>query len=185
MTKNELRKRYLDKRMSLSLEEVRKWSEKIAEHVLSFVEEQNVQTVFLYAAFQNEPETESLIKKLLVLGKNVALPRCEKYGRMTMLRVTDISSLSPGAYGILEPKETEAVLPEAADLVLIPGCVFGRDMTRLGYGGGYYDRYLPLCTKAIKAGLCYEISLKDTLPTENFDVKMDCIITEKGLMNNL
>jgi len=179
MNKQKLRKEFLEKRMALSKSLVQAWSEDIEKQVLELVLEKNFQVIFLYAAFRNEPETKSLLKQLIALGKTVALPKCISKGEMTMYRVTDISTLQSGAYGILEPTETEVAMPEAADLVLVPGCAFGRDMTRLGYGGGYYDRYLPLCTKAVKAGLCYENCLTETLPTDSFDAVMDCVITEK------
>ncbi len=185
MTKQALRKQYIALRNNQPAEKLADWSSRIASYVLQLIEDKNLTVIMLYAAFRNEPETRDLIWRLLNLGKTVALPKCEKGGVMTAYQVETLEQLRPGTYGILEPEETKPVLPERFDLVLVPGCAFGRDMTRLGYGGGYYDRYLPKCQSAIKIGLCYEICLTDSLPMENFDIQMDYLITENGVVNNL
>ncbi len=183
--KKAIRKAFLEKRNALSKETVSEWSAAIEENILQLVKEKNFQVIFAYASFRNEPDMFSLLKKLLAMGKTVALPKCKAKGKMTMYRVSDISDLQPGAYGILEPPEHTPVLPEQADLVLCPGCAFSVEMERMGYGGGYYDRYLPKCSKAVFAGVCYEICVTDALPTEESDVKMDCLITDKGLVNKV
>ncbi|MBR7163484.1 MAG: 5-formyltetrahydrofolate cyclo-ligase [Clostridia bacterium] len=185
MNKQEIRRAYLKKRSSLSAETVRRWSEAIEKHILQFVCENNFQVILAYAAFRNEPETLHLLETLLAQGKTVALPKCGKNGQMTMYRVTDISSLQEGAYGILEPAKGEIILPEESELVLVPGCAFSRENERLGYGGGYYDRYLPACAEAVLVGICYEMCMADALPVDAFDVTMDYIITEKGLVNKV
>lgn len=183
--KKAMRKAFLEKRNALTGETVNKWSSAIEENILQLVSEKNFQVIFAYASFRNEPETFSLIGKLLKMGKTVALPKCEAKGQMTMYRVSDVSELRSGAYGILEPPEHTPIAPEQADLVLCPGCAFSVKMERMGYGGGYYDRYLPKCSKAFFAGVCYEFCVTDALPTEENDVKMDCLITEQGLVNKV
>ncbi len=180
-----IRKEFLEKRSVLPLETVEAWSEKIERHILQFVAETEFRVIFLYADFRNEPKTLGLIQKLLSRGCTVALPKCSKKGKMTMYRVKRIEDLSAGAFGILEPPEDEVIAPAMAGLVLVPGCAFSHDMKRLGYGGGYYDRYLPLCKNAVRVGVCYNLCLTDALPVDDFDVEMDCIITETGLVNNL
>lgn len=185
MNKQELRKQFLEKRKAAPCEERLLWPRKIENHVIHLVTERRYETVFLYVAFRNEPETESIIRRLLLMGKTVAVPKCGANGEMTMHKITSFSDLSPGAYGIFEPSNNAPVSPDAADLVLVPGCAFGRDMTRLGYGGGYYDRFLLKCTKACKVGVCFSISVTETLPVGEFDVKMDCVLTENGLVNKL
>lgn len=183
--KKAIRKEFLEKRNALPAETVEAWSEEIEKHILQFVDATEFRVVLLYADFRNEPKTSGLIQKLLDRGCTVGLPKCGKKGKMTMYRVTSTDELTVGAYGILEPSENEIILPALAGLVLVPGCAFSHDMKRLGYGGGYYDRYLPLCKNAVRMGVCYNISLTETLPTDEYDVEMDCVITETGLVNNL
>lgn len=185
MNKQAIRKEFLEKRNALPAETVQAWSSEIEKHILQFVSATEFRVVFLYADFRNEPKTLGLIEKLLDMGCTVGLPKCGKKGKMTMYRVKSTDDLSAGAYGILEPPEDESLAPVLAGLVLVPGCAFSYDGKRLGYGGGYYDRFLPLCKNAIRVGVCYNISLANALPVDDFDVEMDCLITETGLVNNL
>ncbi len=185
MNKQELRKLFLEKRKAVSQEERLLWSSQIESHVINLVLERGYETVFLYVSFRNEPETEAIISRLLSMGKTVAVPKCGKNGEMTMHKITSPEDLCPGAYGIPEPVCEAPVLPKEADLILVPGCAFGRDMNRLGYGGGYYDRYLPECKKACKVGVCFSNCVTEALPADSYDVKMDCLVTENGLVNKL
>jgi len=139
----------------------------------------------LYASFRSEPETMHLLEKLLERNVCVALPKCRKNGIMEAFIVKDVCSLQSGTYGILEPQEEFHVPPEEISLVLVPGCAFGKDGSRIGYGGGYYDRFLLQCKQAVKVGLCYSSCLANRLPREKFDVAMDVVITEQGVVNKL
>ena len=101
---------------------------------------------------------------------------------MAMHAITRWEQLETGKFGILEPPERITASPTDFDVVVVPGCAFGRDMSRLGYGGGYYDRYLPQCTKAKRVGICFDACLTDSVPSESFDCKMDFVITENGTL---
>ena len=185
ITKESLRRQFLAKRQALPPEMRRALSRRMAENVLAFVTEKNIDTVMLYAAFRDEPETELLARRLLGLGKSVALPKCRKGGRMDAFYISAWEALVPGAFGILEPPTEKMLSREEKMLIIVPGCAFGEDGTRLGYGGGFYDRFLPECSHAIKAGYCFSDCLTEGLPQEAFDVRMDSIITEKGVVNKL
>ncbi|MBR6729144.1 MAG: 5-formyltetrahydrofolate cyclo-ligase [Clostridia bacterium] len=185
ITKESLRREFLAIRQALPPEVHRALSYQMAENVLALVAEKSIGTVMLYAAFRDEPETELLARRLLALGKSVALPKCRKDGRMDAFFISVWESLVPGAFGILEPPTEKMLSREEPMLILVPGCAFGRDGTRLGYGGGFYDRFLPDCSNAIKAGYCFSECLTEGLPQEAFDVRMDIIITDKGVVNKL
>lgn len=185
MNKADLRKQFIKIRNALPGERVSEWSQAIQNHLLALITKDDYGVIAAYAAFRNEPLLWETLKTLLSAGKTVALPKCEKNGIMAMYKISSLGELETGAYGILEPPDTVKIQPDEIDLILCPGCAFSLQGERMGYGGGYYDRYLPLCTRAIRVGVCYEMSLVDSLPTEAFDVKMDFLITEKGLVNKL
>lgn len=185
LTKEELRRSYLTKRREMPPEQLALWSAQMEAHAHAFIKERDFDTVMLYAAFRGEPETAGLIRRLLAEGRRVALPKCYPDSRMEAFVITEPEQLMPGAFGILEPPETCLLARQEQSLVIVPGCVFGRDGGRIGYGGGFYDRYLAGCKKAVKAGLCYSFSLLDAVPKEDFDVKMDLVVTENGVVNIL
>ncbi|MBE7047803.1 MAG: 5-formyltetrahydrofolate cyclo-ligase [Ruminococcaceae bacterium] len=185
MNKAETRQLFLKQRLETDAVLLAQWSQKIASHTLAYIEQQGISVVMAYAAFRKEPETAALIEKLLQRGITVGLPKCEKKGVMVTYTVQDMGELTSGRFGILEPQPTCVLNPQSIEMVLVPGCAFGRDMSRVGYGGGYYDRYLSACSCAAFVGLCYEFCLTDHLPTESFDIKMDMVITENGVMNKV
>ena len=123
-----------------------------------------------YASTPDEADTWRILRTAWRSGKTVALPRCEKGGRMAFYRVADERELTSGMLGILEPTAQCALyIPQFDDLCIMPALAFDRDGYRLGYGGGYYDRYLsdhPMVT----VGLCYPNCYAQKLPTEPFDI---------------
>ncbi|MBE7009966.1 MAG: 5-formyltetrahydrofolate cyclo-ligase [Ruminococcaceae bacterium] len=185
MTKQDLRKEFLARRARIDAKNHREWSGHMAEEVLSYVAKQKITTVMLYASFRSEPETFGLIQALLDKGLRVALPKSDAEGHMEGYVVTDVAKLVPGAFGILEPDGKIELPAEEQELIIVPGCVFGIDGSRIGYGRGYYDRYLAKCPKAIKAGFCFSLSLLESVPTDDFDMKMDFFFTENGVVNKV
>lgn len=185
LTKEEVRKSARRRRAEMQAAQHEKLSQLIAGYAFSYAQAHFAKTVFIYAAADGEPETKGLITKLLQSGCTVCLPRCEGKGVMHAFGIRDASDLQPGRYGILAPSDTHFILPDAIDLAFVPGCAFGRDGSRVGYGGGYYDRFLPSCRFARYVGLCFETCLTEALPREETDVCMHALITEKGVMNIL
>ncbi len=184
MDKKEFRKEALRLRDALPKDKRREWSSAICKRALCYVQENHFSVIAVYASFRSEPETGGLISELLKMGKTVCLPKCQKDSVMDMIPILSLLDVKSGAYGIPEPVG-EAISPEKIDLVLVPGCAFGKDMSRMGYGGGYYDRYLPKCKNAKKIGLCFEASVQEKVPRDQTDVFMDAFITEERLVNNL
>ena len=182
MSKEALRNTYLARRTGTDLRLLSIWSEEIMVLVLDWVATHAVSKVMIYASFRGEVATEGLISNFLAAGIRVFLPVCGKSGQMDAYEIRSLADLKPGAFGILEPVAENPVAPESLDLVLVPGCVFGRNMHRVGYGGGYYDRYLSRCLNARKAGLCYTMCLTEQIEPEKFDVAMDFLFTETGII---
>lgn len=100
------------------------------------------------------------------------------------MRVGALDDLVPGAYGIPEPKDgLQAVEPTRIDVVIVPALAYDRRGYRLGYGGGYYDRFLPtLSAQAVKVGVQYDLLVWDALPVGPHDVSVDWVITERSVV---
>ena len=129
-----------------------------------------------------EVDTVMLIKQLLSGGAEVAVPKCTGgLGNMEFYIIKDFSCLSAGAYGISEPDESVCyrAIPCGRTLCIIPGLAFDRLGRRLGFGKGYYDRFL-VNFGGITAGLCYECCMRDEIPHEEHDAVMDYVITENN-----
>lgn len=168
-------------RDSLSTEDRLFWSQAVARHVLASEAYAKAGTVMAYASFGSEVRTGPLLHAVLSDGKKLLLPRCYARGRMNALLVYSLETLVPGRYGILEPAEGSPVIPpEEIDLVLVPGLLFDRKGYRLGYGGGYYDRFLPgVC--GLSVGLSYACQVTWDLRPQPHDVPVHAIATEAGL----
>ncbi len=136
--------------------------------------------ILLYASFLNEVDTKLVTKYLLNQKKNVFFPKCSTTSNdMEFYKIEDISNLSIGAYGILEPSESCDIYikSKAQDSVcVVPALAFTKDGTRLGRGKGYYDKFLENFN-GVKIGICFNEQIKIVIPTDNFDVRVDYIIS--------
>ena len=137
--------------------------------------------VFLYVSVRTEPDTRALIDLALREGKRVYVPRCLPGGVMQAARVRSAAGLRAGAFGIPEPDGgAEAAEPGDFSLAVVPCAAAGRGGERLGHGAGYYDRFLRAFPCATLC-LCHEALLVDGIPMEADDVRMDCVVTERGI----
>ncbi|MCX8174809.1 MAG: phosphoribosylglycinamide formyltransferase [Candidatus Micrarchaeota archaeon] len=136
--------------------------------------------ILLYSSIKSEVHTEGIIQSALSLGKRVVLPVTNKEEkRLELYEIKDVGELSPGAFGILEPKKDEArrVEPQEVDLAVVPGVGFDRKGHRIGYGMGYYDALLKR-VGGKKVALAYGFQVKDSIPSEPHDVSVDMLVTE-------
>jgi 5-formyltetrahydrofolate cyclo-ligase len=144
---------------------------------------QAAQTVLCYSSRGSEVDTRRFIEDMLEEGKTVCTPRCEGGGIMHAHAITSSGDLEEGKYGIPAPaEESPLILPEALDLILVPCVSCSRQGHRLGYGGGYYDRYLPRASRATSVLVCREGLLAQTLPFEPHDVKANLVVTENEII---
>lgn len=182
--KNQIRKEYLAKRNKLTPKQREKASAKITVHLLKMPEVKNAPTVFVYASYQSEVSTKKLIETLLASGRKVALPKVNK-GEMEFYEIDSWDDLFPGYQGILEPQvrtESEPVKPHSRDVMLLPGACFDYSGNRIGYGGGYYDRYLERLVgkPPVVIGLAFYRQIYPwILPAEPTDQKADYVVSEK------
>jgi len=187
MDKNTLRKEILEKRKLLSPIELIHKSSQITE--LFFHSEFYHKSKYLmtYIDFRNEAKTEDLIRKSIKDGKNVIIPISVPETRGLILsKLNDYDNeLDKGTYGILEPKEEfiRPISPELVDLILIPGVAFDKRGFRIGYGGGYYDRFLKKIDPSIpRIALAFNLQIIEKVAEGRFDMPVDYIITENEVI---
>lgn len=184
--KNQLRKQYKQLREQLTIEQVKKNSAQIADRLFQTSFWQNSSTVMLYLSFQNEVMTDQIYQQGWMEGKTMLMPICSTQdGIMIMSKVTSFAQLDQNRYGIRELPETlqQIVAPETIDLCLIPGIVFDNYGNRLGFGAGYYDRYLAKISPQVpRIALAHSCQIYDgILPTDQYDLPMHYMLTENGL----
>ena len=152
---------------------------KICETLCNLPVFQNAGVLLSYYGVGDEVATKAILERALQTGKRVGVPRCYEDSRMEFLEIRSLADLSQVSdYGIPEAPDGTAVIdPKDADLVLVPALAFSVDGCRIGYGKGYYDRYLKRCG-GTSVGLCFESCLRDTLPTNANDHPVRMIITE-------
>lgn len=183
MNKAEIRKRMMNLRRQLPDEKVIEKSLKIMEHLFSLDVVINARLIMTYVDANGEVRTREIIKHALEAGKRIAVPVCvPEKGEIMVSEIFSLNELVPGHYGIMEPKK-ECIRPvdvSKIDVVLIPGLAFDLKGNRIGYGKGYYDRFLgSLESFTVKIALAYEFQVLEEVPFEHFDVAVDYIITER------
>jgi 5-formyltetrahydrofolate cyclo-ligase len=186
-TKVAIRKLIISNRDSLTSIERREKSALIGHRLLALDEFKKAKTCLLYASFRSEVITDSLIPLILEAQKRLVFPVIVKDKKEILLCEVKngITDLLPSTYGIREPKlQKERLLsPDMIDLFLIPGVAFDLSGTRLGFGGGYYDRFLSKISDKPILALAYEIQITSNLPCEPSDIKMNKIITEERIID--
>lgn len=179
--KNSVRQLMRARREALSPEEKKEKSMMICDHVLSMLDEG--ETVMAYAAKELEVNTIPIIEKLLERGNPVVVPIIVTKDislRLSYLRA--LSDLVPSTFGVPEPIGSEIPAdPENIDTILLPMLGFDRKGGRLGYGAGYYDRFLAKNPRIRKIGIAFACQETEDLPVDENDIHMNCIMTEDGI----
>lgn len=183
-----LRKQILGARDLLSASERHEKSSSAMQHFWSLPEMKHWSTLFIYVNFRSELETLELIDRCLSQGKRVAVPLVDASTvNMIPLLIEDPGKdLVPGYYGIPEPDPQKCLRVSAReiDAVVIPGSVFDIHGGRLGYGGGYYDRFLVNdASQAKRIGLAFEMQVVEKVPVQPHDQPLDILITEKRIVH--
>ena len=182
MDKPTIRKKMLSLRSKMSRKEVETKSAEIAEKLFHSPVFKKSRRVMFYAAFKNEVETCLMIEKALRAKKEVFMPRVEG-GEIVAVKISCCGELSHGSFGIKEPRGTAKPLhaPELKfDAIIIPGIAFDSECNRLGFGKGYYDRFLARAA-GLKIGLAYGFQITEKLPVSKNDIKTDMVITEEKI----
>lgn len=137
--------------------------------------------IFCFVGTVEEVDTMPVIQEAWRLGKRVGVPLCVHKGIMEVREIFERADLQVGSYDILEPKQGLPVIsPEEIELAIVPCLSCSHDGKRLGYGGGYYDRYL-VRVRAPKAVVCREQLMRNDIPVDEYDLRMNLVISEDGV----
>lgn len=181
--KNEMRKKYISFRDNISLDSLQEKSKLIAKKLNGLDCVRGAETLMCYVSFGSEVYTHDIINTWLSQGKQVCVPRVVKTKGKSMeaVKINSLEELEPGTYGVLEPNagENNIISPDLIDVVIVPGCAFDLHRNRMGYGAGYYDRFLKLISSnCLKIGVAFDFQIMDEIPCDEHDIPMDIIITE-------
>lgn len=155
-------------------------SERVREHALALPELARARAVGCYVSVGSEVDTSLLLRALLAKGVLVAVPVVDGE-RLRFVRLDHPWTFVEGAHRVPEPRQPWTVIDgEQLDVVCVPGLRFGRDGSRLGSGGGHFDRFLAAHPTPLRVGLAFAEQVVDTVPTEGHDQGMDALVTDEG-----
>ena len=183
--KGDIRKRILQVRNAMTREAIVSGSLAIVKRLTELDQIRRASTVMVYLSFGSEVRTDDLILWGWGEGKRIAVPLCRPASReLIACRIEGFDELECGHYGIREPQEDliRPVPPEEIDAVVVPAVAFDRRGHRLGYGGGYYDRFLPGASRATRIGVAFARQIVTEIPADPHDVRMDRIMTEREII---
>ena len=175
MDKTALRKRIKEKKRAMSEAEITERSAKLGELFAASEAYQNAKTVYGYLPYNQEVRTVPMLERALKDGKRVAVPKC--YGdEMKFIFMDDLSKVEKGYANIPEPIADGPVADDETALVLMPGLAFDPQGHRIGYGGGFYDKFLSREPNHPTLALCYEFQMLEHLETEAHDIPVDYVL---------
>lgn len=169
----------------MSIEEITAGSGEIVTRLMRIEEIRKASTLMVYLSFGSEVLTDDLIRWCWGEGKRICVPFCRPASReMTACRIDGFDELETGRYGIRAPKEgfLRPVEGGQIDVILVPALAFDRRGYRVGYGGGYYDRFLPTAPQAAKIGVVFSSQIIDEIPVDLHDLPVDVIVTEREVI---
>jgi 5-formyltetrahydrofolate cyclo-ligase len=167
----------LKKRNALGASEITERSKRVQEFVMNSIEFKSAKVVCAYYAFGSEVKTDLIIDRAQALRKKVALPSVEG-DSLTFYELSSAKHLVKGRFGIMEPLPYGLV--DRIDLLLVPGIAFDKNGYRLGYGKGFYDKFLTK-KRIASIGLSFSFQLLESLPKGSHDSKLNAIATEEGI----
>ena len=175
MDKKQLRKKVRDQKRAMTAEQIEEKSRLLGEKFLKSDLYRQAKSVYGYLPYNQEVRTVAMLEKALQDGKRVAVPKC--YGEeMRFIWMEDLSQVEKGYAGIPEPIADGPVADDETALVLMPGMAFDPEGHRIGYGGGFYDKFLAAEPGHPTLALCYDFQMFDRLETEEFDIPVDQVL---------
>lgn len=175
MNKQELRRAIRERKRAMTEEEIVERSNALAEKFYNSPAYQAASTIYGYLPYNQEVRTVPMLQRALDEGKRVAVPKV--YGEeMRFIYLEDLTQVSKGYAGIPEPIADAPVAEDKQALVLMPGLAFDPQGHRIGYGGGFYDRFLAQEPHHPTLALCYEFQMQAHLDTEEFDIPVDTVL---------
>lgn len=175
MDKRQLRQYIREKKRAMTPEQIDIASRKLMELFLATPEYRAAKTIYGYLPYNQEVRTLPLLRRALADGKQIAVPKV--YGdEMRFILLPDPDRVEKGYSGIPEPIDDGPVAQDPTALVLMPGLAFDAQGRRIGYGGGFYDKFLSAEPGHPTIALCYEFQMVPQIPTEEFDIPVDRVL---------
>lgn len=175
MDKTALRKEIREKKRAMTEQQIADASRRLGELFIASDAYKNAKTIYGYLPYNQEVRTVSMLEQAIKDGKRVAVPKV--YGdEMKFIYMTDLSAVSKGYAGIPEPVADQPVADDPTALVLMPGLAFDPQGHRIGYGGGFYDKFLAAEPDHPTLALCYDFQMLPKLETEEFDIPVDTVL---------
>ncbi len=178
MNKEVLREKYLNIRKNINEENKQKYDNYIFNRVINLEEYKESKLVLIYVSLKYEVDTFNLINYSLNKNKKVAVPKCEE-NDIIFYEIKSLKDLEEGNFGILEPKVNKPITDFNNSICIVPGVAFDKQNNRIGYGKGFYDRFLKNY-EGTKIGLTYKECICDKIDSDINDIKMDKIIFNGG-----
>jgi len=175
MDKVALRREIREKKRAMTLQQIEEASRKLGELFAASAQYRQAKTIYGYLPYNQEVRTVPMLEQALRDGKKVAVPKV--YGdEMRFIYMTDLSLVEKGYAGIPEPVADAPVAEDPTALVLMPGLAFDKEGHRIGYGGGFYDKFLASEPGHPTVALCYSFQMMEALETEEYDIPVDCVL---------
>ncbi len=175
MDKKQLRKQIREMKRAMSLAEIEEKSRILGEKFAASDAYRQASTVYGYLPYNQEVRTVPMLERALQDGKRVAVPKI--YGdEMKFIYLEDLTAVALSDYGIPEPVDDGPVADDPTALVLMPGLAFDPEGHRIGYGGGFYDKFLAAEPNHPTLALCYDFQMLEKLETEEFDIPVDTVL---------
>lgn len=179
--KKDIRNQILTNRLAIAKEELMDKSEKICNSFLTLPQYQNADLLYIYMDFKNEVITKQIILDAHQKGKKIAIPKVVKDQIVFYHLEPNHCELKEGHFGIREPEIAKQV-EDKKGIMVVPGIAFDKEGYRVGYGKGYYDRYLQDHEVAQKISLVFELQMVEQVPFDAYDIPVDLIITEERVI---
>ena len=172
--------------MRNELENKNEKSQVICQKILDSDVFLKAKNVFIFLSFGSEVDTNIIVESCFANGKKLSVPVCKQDGVMDAVYINGFNDMACNRFGIKEPIDvTKIADKQDIDLIIAPGSVFDKNLNRIGYGKGFYDRFF-VGTRAKRVALAFDCQIVDfDLPTDEYDVKMHCIVTEKRILGDL
>lgn len=183
MDKKTLRNKLLQIRKGINKNLKEQWDIEISKAICNLDCFKKAKQVLVFSSTENEFDTRYIIERCREQSKRVFYPVClDKNGNMKFFKVDSVGDLQLGSFGVLEPKSTcKPYSPTQYDIVIVPNLSVDKDKNRIGYGKGYYDRFLKNFM-GVSICPCYEIMVKDAIPIDELDEKVQIIVTNKEVI---
>ncbi len=181
VVKRELREKYTKIRDEISTEQRQVFDKKICDRLTASITYRHSNEILLYSSIGSEIDTWQIFDAAKKAGKKIAFPLCFPDNTMKYYYIESKDDLEEGSFGILEPKKgLEEYVPTSSSICIVPAIVFDKEGYRIGYGKGFYDRFLSTFP-GVKVGLVYSCMIVPKVPRGRFDKHVDVMISERGV----